>query len=87
MFNPISPEVIYVIHQDKIKALEREIELIRIAKEQRAAGIVVSLEHKPAWYARTYQWMKEKLYNRAPVSERASSQQKTFEEPCPVTPC
>lgn len=86
MMNPISPQFVYVIHKEKERELERQIELLRIAKEQRAAEVVGSLEPGRSWYDQAVQWMKGMLFNRASLSERAS-QQETFEQPCPVVPC
>lgn len=75
MFNPISPEVINVIHQDKIRELERQIELIRIAKEQRG------MEQTPSRINQAAAWMRER------VLRRAAEPQLKLEEPCPTTPC
>ncbi len=87
MFSPISPEFVHIIHQEKERELEHEIELARIARERRAleAGSVV--EQQQTWYAQTSQWVKEKLFNRASASKRAISQPETIAEPCTGVPC
>ncbi len=80
MFNPISSEVTYVIHQDKIRELERQIELNRMVREGRAyhesfaAPLMARL-------AQAGQWMQEK------VLRRAAAPQIRVDEPCPTVPC
>jgi len=80
MFNPISAEVINVIHQDKIRELERQIELNRKVREGRAynesfaAPLIARL-------APAGQWLQEK------VLRRAAAPQIRVEEPCPTVPC
>ena len=80
MFNPISSEVINVIHQDKIRELERQIELNRKVREGRAyhESIAAPLMERltPAG-----KWLQEK------VLRRAAAPQIMVEEPCPTVPC
>ncbi len=87
MFSPVSPEFVHIIHQDKVRELEREIELARIAKEQRSLEAGSAVEQRQTWYAQTSQWIKEKLFSRVSASERPSSQPETIAEPCTGVPC
>ncbi len=87
MMSPVSPEFVRIIHEEKVRNLEREIEFMRIAKERQEAGGISAYGSSRTWYAQAAQWMKENIFSRAFAGRRASRQSEGFEEPCPGVPC
>jgi hypothetical protein len=85
MNNTISPQLVQIVHQEKIQKLEREIEMARIAKEQRSW--IKAGPEEQSWYAQAVQWVRVKLFNRAPAYEQAAVQRETIQEPCTGVPC
>jgi hypothetical protein len=82
MMSPVSPQFVYLIHKENERELVRQIELERDARQRGALEEVGALDPIRAWYAQAAQWMKAKLFNRAP-----ESQETIFQEPCPGVPC
>lgn len=64
MLTPIDPRSLYVIHKDRERELERNLELMRIAKEQGSVtrGVWAQI---PALMAVVVQSLKRKLFRRA----------------------
>lgn len=88
MFQPVSPQTVYLIHKEKERELNRQIELLRIAREQNAGEKRLTVGSgtftvKNAWLAQAVQWLQVKFFHLAPKT----IQPNTREEPCPGVPC
>ncbi len=80
MINPISPQFVKVIHEDKVREIEREIEFSRAASER------WSYAEQPAWFERAVLWVKAKIYQIAPVAKHASRKGDLVKQPFPHYP-
>ena len=63
MLTPIDPKSLYVIHKDKERELERNIERMRAARERGPASNS-AFEQKQAWYLQVVQSLKARLAKR-----------------------
>jgi len=72
MFSLVSPEFVYMIHQEKVKELEREIALARVAREQRGAETSDPVQPGRAWYAQVSGWLKARTIRHTRLNKRAS---------------
>lgn len=75
MMNPISPEYVLLVHNEKVRELEQNIALDRFAKQQGGAS------RRQSRTARATAWMRER------VLRRVTEPQVRVEEPCPTVPC
>ena len=78
MVNPVSPQLVITVHQEKVRDMERWIDLKREASARGAT-------HSPAfsgWYPQAVQWVQARLLRRNPTT----APQARLEEPCPA-PC
>ena len=75
MINPITPEFVLMVHNEKVRELESSIALNRFAKQQSG------LTPRQSRTARAAAWMRER------VLRRATEPQLRVDEPCPTVPC
>ena len=75
MINPITPEFVLLVHNEKVRELERGIALDRFEKQKTGPT------RRQSRTARAAAWMRER------VLRRATEPQLRVDEPCPTVPC
>lgn len=83
MLNPVTPDFVYWIHNDKERALKVEIERTRAARERWAYGSDRANGRNATWLSRASLWFKEKALHRAPEVD----QKEALEQNSPAVPC
>lgn len=77
----INPQLVAVIHKEKIENLERQAAFARRAKAMRAYPTSAQ-PYSESWFAQAAQWVKAQLAPQAKASVPQTGAPKTAEEPC-----
>ncbi len=78
----INPQLVAVIHKEKIENLERQAEFARRAKIMRAYQASIAQPYSESWFAQAAQWVKAQLAPQAKASVPQTGAPKAAEEPC-----